>query len=166
MASACCSPLSYLVFTARMFGFSRQHPLRRILVAMWACWFVVLLSEPAMLHSCPMHDGAPGSVGVAEGHTGHHGSHAANAAVDGSRDLTAPDQGAPQQAAPHACTCIGDCSASTIVVPTAAAPMSWLAGIIDIAPVIGVAHQSVPAAPDFVLPFANGPPLMSWSRSA
>lgn len=151
-----------------MFDFSGQHPLRRFVIALWACWFVVLIGEPAVLHSCPMHDGpgAVGAVGSAGAHSGHQMSHMPGMATGGKATAPTGDQGAPEEAAPHACTCIGACSASVTVAPATQAPLSWLAGIIDIAPVLHIVHQLVPVEPDFVLPFANGPPSMSWSRNA
>lgn len=145
--------------------FSRQHPLRRIMVSLLACWFVVSISEPAMLHSCPMHDGtAASSEGSAHGE--HHMSHMPAAPTGENAVASATDHAPPEPTAPHACTCMGDCSASVTVAPTSIARMGWLAGIIDIATNVSVAHQVVPVDADFVLPFANGPPLMSWSRNA
>lgn len=148
-----------------MFDVSRQHPLRRFLVALWACWFVVLITEPAMLHSCPMHDGAGASHAGAGEHGGHQMGHSASAG-EMAGEMGPTTDAPPDNAAPHVCTCIGDCSASATVVPSYAIAMSWLAGIIELAPVLPMAHQAVPVESDFILPFANGPPPLSRSHNA
>ena len=121
----------------------RRHPFSRALIALWSCWFALLLSESAMLHACPMHDGIAAEAMAADGHGGHH----ASSGQDG------------EQPATHSCSCIGHCSASSPLAPSTAGSLSWLAGVIDIAPEVAMAQQLVPVEPDYLLPFANGPPL-------
>ena len=165
MAVRACRPRRRLDFTtfvpkfqSSMSVFSRQHPLRRMMVAFLACWFVVSISEPAVLHSCPMHDGT--SV-TASGNS--HGEHQMSHMPAGAagENASGTQQTLPEHTAPHSCTCMGDCSASATVAPTSVARMTWLAGIIDIATELWVAHPAAPVDADFVLPFANGPPMVA-----
>src|SRR5688572_8825176 len=68
-------------------------PVARLITALFAVWFALVLVEPAMLHACPVHHAAaaPASAG---GHA--HGGHDAAASL-------------PPQAGAH-CMCLGDCA--------------------------------------------------------
>jgi len=111
----------------------------RALLAVWGLWFTAALSEPAGLHTCPMHGAhamaqASGAHGSAE-HAGH------NVPSHSSKD----------------CTCLGLCCAASIASPR-----------VSIQPaVVSVQHETASFSPDaaaprivraHALPFANGPP--------
>lgn len=117
----------------------------RLAAALLALWLVVVTAEPSWLHACPAHDGAA-TAGVADGHAGHGGSH------------DAPASGG-QGSGSHACTCVGDCATTAPVALPLAASVP-VAPVLDVAlrarAIAGSAHR--PVAPDFLLPFANGPP--------
>src|SRR3954465_14702229 len=120
--------------------------LSRPFAALFALWFALVMGDPMVLHSCPMHGAQHGMH--AGGHAGGH-----EAAHGGSTDTS------HHGGTSNICTCVGQCSASvavallpappTFTVPAhVAQPDSWLeqpAGY-------------VPASPDLRLPFANGPP--------
>ncbi len=101
-------------------------------------WFVVVTTEPAALHLCPVH-AAPVST---EGHAGAH---------------------AHQQPSPNgeqaACTCVGDCSAGGFSVALSSAEQRFTAAPprTSDGPGLEVELPRIPA-PAFFLPYANGPP--------
>jgi hypothetical protein len=120
--------------------------MHRLAAAVFSIWFVLVMVEPAALHSCPVH-GDHGSESVAPAvESGAHAGHDAPARSEHD----------------HAgCTCPGTCAGagSASAVPAA---------VIVIAPppaartTIGThaALLRAPARPPFVLPFANGPPAL------
>ena len=119
----------------------------RVLSAFVAVWLALVLGEPAVLHACPMHGGAPAAgvlaaAGVPDAAAGHH-EHGAPAAPSGG----------------HQCTCLGHCSApvgvaapaaAVALVPSADAASTRDRGLPD--------YEYVPVVAAHVLPFANGPP--------
>jgi hypothetical protein len=127
----------------------------RPLNAIFALWFAMVLGDPGVLHSCPMH-GGHGAVGAAAaaapaGHEGHsaHGSTSASSSAE-----TGQHRGTP---AP--CTCVGHCCAAPVVAPLPTVTSLHVpAAVAEVRHPLAVPSRDVPASPDTRLPFANGPP--------
>ena len=120
-----------------------------------ALWVALVLGEPSLVHSCPVHGGGAAAVG-------QHGDMA------GMAGHAAATHGAPAsnrdggQRHHHACTCPGDCT-STGTGPAALLPSPDVT--VDAAERLVVAAAAPTAesrrarpAPPHALPFANGPP--------
>lgn len=132
----------------------RGSLLHRSLAGIFAAWFVGVMVDSALMHSCPMH-GIPGIQAEAA----HHDSAPQPAldeahAHDGHGAAATSGDEAPTESC---CTCVGDCG-----VP----PLAWtpLAGVVPVPDVAATAdrglpvHEYVAVAAAHVLPFANGPP--------
>ena len=111
-------------------------------------WLGLVITEPVPIGSCPMH-----------------GSHAVHrvAAEHASNHPLASHGGAPKKAS-HQCTCIGDCSASSVsfsaIVPKfAEAPAASVALLPDPLPAANVVSRAI--SREHALPPANGPPAIS-----
>jgi hypothetical protein len=111
-------------------------------------WLGLVITEPLPLDACPMH-GIHSMHGIAAtGHATHSMSHGAHHGSD--------------KTASHQCTCIGDCSAG---VGSALAPA--LVGnigariVFAASGVIRGAARSLGGSAEHLLPFANGPPVLS-----
>ena len=122
-------------------------PLARLARTLFALWFALVLGDPGVLHSCPMHGGHGGHSAVA-GHQAHAAAHHA-----------AAGEHTPQQSGP--CTCVGSCCAAAVAAPITVAE-SFVA-----APFVAQPHVVVPwretvlaRSPDLRLPFPNAPPLV------
>jgi hypothetical protein len=133
----------------------------RPFVALFALWFAVVLGDPGLLHSCPMHGGhgtahAAASTGDAMPAHGAHASHDGTATSTAQHDA---QQGAPHHQKTGPCTCVGQCCAVSAVasVPVVAA-MHVPATVSRAGQPLAVALGDAPASPDTRLPFANGPP--------
>jgi hypothetical protein len=115
----------------------------RVFAVFMAFWLAFSLTEPALLHACPVHSG--GSVAPESGHA----AHGANA----SHHQQPTDGGTT-----HQCTCLGSCSSASPIglkSPTLA--------LVDLTTVAtrdsGLPdHVYVPVAAEHVLPYQNGPP--------
>jgi hypothetical protein len=127
------------VCPALYFAHVRMNAWFRALLAVWGLWFTAALSEPAGLHTCPMHSGhaiaqASGAHGSAE-HAGH------SAPSHHSKD----------------CTCLGLCCAASILSPR----VSIQPAVVSVQPETATFSPDR-AAPRIVrahtLPFANAPP--------
>ena len=115
----------------------RHHWLKRACTALVLLWFVVATTEPAALHLCPVH-GAPAS---AEQHAAGH-SHS---------DHTSGGQAT--------CTCLGDCSAGNFSLAFASPEERFVAEVPrNDGALPSPLEQPRAVAPDFLLPYANGPP--------
>ena len=114
----------------------------RALGALWAFWFAAAIVEPVTLHPCPMHDGihAMSMAGMAHA-TGH------------DRDAHHDGQGAQ-----HHCNCLGACSSATAVGLPGHTVVPRIATVAIVPVLVPAAPDVAPSTPDFVLPFANGPP--------
>lgn len=112
----------------------------RVVSALLAVWLAIVLAEPAALHVCPAHDGM-----AAE--SGGHGAHVHH---------DAEDSGVPAQ-----CACLGHCAgASSPGLPSIAAGVPAPAWVIASAAVAVDFDFAAPPVPH-LLPFANGPPVLS-----
>ncbi len=100
------------------------------------------------LVSCPLHDSSPES-------TSFHGNHA------GSHDVGPGYVSGPEPSAPvdHACSCLGlCCPGSSPAAPVSHAPALTTALLVG--PLLAARGESRILEPrDWLLPFANGPPL-------
>jgi hypothetical protein len=147
---------------------SPRNWLRRPFAALLAVWFALVMVEPAALHSCPVHAGhaaaghgpaagepAP-SVGMAGG---AHSAHMSGASVTESG--RADDAGAPGSPHHADCTCPGACTASSgaIALPAAVLVRPLTITIVGVSPIPTTVAPASARAP-FILPFANGPPLL------
>ena len=114
--------------------------MRRLLVLL-PLWLAFAIADPGFLHSCPMHGGMPAATQThSAGHAHHH---------------------APQPPEHHhgACTCIGACTAASVIFAPTGATTIVLGSIVD-------THVATPAFTSRVsaresqyrLPFSNGPP--------
>src|SRR4051812_27242834 len=99
----------------------RNRPFRRVAAALLNLLFLLAWGEPVGLQPCPMHDGVGAAssttapTGTAAVGTVHHRAPMAMAPASGH------DHGAHPQAG-HACSCLGNCSASVgAVAPVAQA---------------------------------------------
>jgi hypothetical protein len=128
---------------------TRRSLWRRSVAALFAPWLMVVMAEPAALHTCAMH----------AGHMVRMADMAASA--DAGHHMDAPDAdqapGTPEHSSHH-CTCLGGCCAASPVATPSAPELSWV-------PVehrrgdSPIADEQRPAiSAEHVLPFANGPP--------
>jgi hypothetical protein len=125
-------------------------------------WFALVTAEPALLHSCPVHSGTSSSHAAAAAEHAEHdfaaGAHAshADAATPAAHESPAHDGDAPEQ---HRCACIGDCSSGAVITglpaarPSVVASVQWIVRT-SIAP----GDAPLVTAPEFLRPYANGPP--------
>jgi hypothetical protein len=120
---------------------------KRPLAAFLGMWFLLVMIEPESVHSCPVH-----SATLSGGHPAHTAHHSAAQSHHQSPDKPAA-----------ACSCPGDCAASTFnAVPSTAD------NLVDTSSQFAeAAHVSVESIrvsqPDFFLPFAIGPPAESFA---
>ena len=144
---------------------TRRARWTRPFVALFALWFAVVLGDPGLLHSCPMHGGHGGHGGAhAAASTGGaqhaHGAHATQeVASAGAAQHEAPP-GAPHHDSTGPCTCVGQCCAvSAVASVPVVAEMHVPTTVSRAGQPLVVALGHAPAAPDTRLPFANGPPI-------
>jgi hypothetical protein len=147
---------------------TRRARWTRPFIALFALWFAVVLGDPGLLHSCPMHGGHGAAHAAASAGDVHqaHGAHGAHASDDvaSAGAMQHDAQHDAQQSAPHhgktgPCTCVGHCCAVSAVasVPaTSAVHVPTTLARAEQPLVVALGHA--PAAPDTRLPFANGPP--------
>jgi hypothetical protein len=113
--------------------------------ALFALWFAMVLGDPGVLHSCPMHGGAHAVASAHASHdqAAHHASHE-----------SAPDKSSAAQ-----CSCVGHCCAATAAAPLPlVAPFAVPSHVANSTARPEQPSDDVPSSPDVRLPFANGPP--------
>jgi hypothetical protein len=135
----------------------RLARISRPLNALFALWFALVLGDPGVLHSCPMHGGHgaahSAATATAPATPAGHAAHGAPAAEHAAADA------APHHDAPVTCSCVGHCCAASAV-----APLPQVTALHVPEPVAEPRHplaapaSVAPTAPDLRLPFANGPP--------
>ncbi len=127
----------------------RLSSLSRPFAAMFALWFAMVLGDPGVLHSCPMHGGHAAQTKGAPGHQQHAAAHERAASHDSSR--------MPAPTAP--CTCVGHCCATPATAPLPTVPTFVVpAAVADETSLPELAGGELSASADVRLPFANGPP--------
>jgi hypothetical protein len=138
----------------------RRNFISRVLAGVLATWLAVCLAEPVQLHTCTMHGGlgiAQTPVGGAHAGVSPAAEHGVGRAGGGHSHH---DQGSEGQS--RQCTCLGDCNGGSSPIGVAAAGISLVAVAITEASAAEVAYDSPrEVAPDFLLPFSNGPPTDS-----
>jgi hypothetical protein len=117
--------------------------LHRSVGTLIAIWFVLVMVEPAALHACPVHGDHEMATVVADADATH----------------AAHETPAPPEHDHAACTCPGDCTASSVGsgIPSAPAVVADARSSRARVIVRGALLRELARAP-FVLPFANGPP--------
>lgn len=133
----------------------------RPFVALFALWFAVVLGDPGLLHSCPMHGGHGGARAAASTGGAQHaqGAHSSRDVASAGAMQHDAQQGAPHQDKTGPCTCVGQCAAASAVAAVPVVAEMHVPTTISRAeqPLL-VALGHAPAASDTRLPFANGPP--------
>jgi hypothetical protein len=139
-------------------------PMRRLarlfrpLHALFALWFAMVLGDPGVLHSCPMHSGHGAGHGAATAAADAtipdaHAMHGARVAEHASHEAPAPEK------APAPCSCVGHCCAVTSVAPLpTVAALHVPEAVAEVRHPLAEPSGDAPASPDLRLPFANGPP--------
>ncbi|MBX6332408.1 MAG: hypothetical protein IRY91_11225 [Gemmatimonadaceae bacterium] len=117
----------------------------RALGAFSALLFAAAIVEPVTLHPCPMHDGIPAMSMAGAAHTMGQG-HGAHHHDQGTR---------------HHCNCLGACSSATGVGLPGHTVVPRIATVAIVPVLVPAAPSATPSTPDFVLPFANGPPSIA-----
>ena len=127
----------------------RLRRLSRPLNAIFALWFAIVLGDPGVLHSCPMH-GGHGGRHAATAHAGH-AMHVAQP--------TATSDAAEHHDAPAPCPCVGQCCAASTVAPVPTVPAVHVPeAVAEVQHPLPLPSTDAPASPDLRLPVANGPP--------
>ena len=120
--------------------------LRRALLTLFSLWFVAVLGDQGVLHSCPMRGSHAGHGSAAA--TLDHLSHGHAAAEHHGK---APAGGT--------CTCMGHCCATAAVANTPVVASLVVPAVVahttGFPPLVA---SDAPRLPDHRLPFANGPP--------
>lgn len=114
-------------------------PLRRIAAALCVTWLSLLLAEVPGLHACAVHSD---TVSVSSHHSASQHNH-------NTDSKTHKDQ----------CSCLGTACCTAALVPTGQS----LVAALQIPPtnqefVRPRPRESLPGSPEFITPFANGPP--------
>ncbi|GAC1479357.1 MAG: hypothetical protein NVS1B4_23870 [Gemmatimonadaceae bacterium] len=124
----------------------------RALATVLATWFAFLVAEPfAVMHQCPMHDGAPASQAT-------HGAHETARGDGHAHGAPAPQRHSPHTAH-HQCTCVGDCGGAGTVGLASDGATLLLAADVAAARDTGLPeYEYIAAWIQYVLPFENGPP--------
>jgi hypothetical protein len=127
-----------------------------IVASVMSVWLAICLAEPMQLHTCVMHGGLAIDV---DGHTAAgdatHLSASAEHHAGHSHGQSGHDTHSRQ------CSCLGDCSVgkTPIVLPTA--PRQLEASTVHTTTVEFTYSSPSLDAPQFLLPFSNGPPTAS-----
>src|SRR5471030_929389 len=87
----------------------------RALIAIWGLWFATALSEPAGMHSCPMH--------------GNHAAHAHHDAASSGASHAPTDH---DKHTPAGCTCLGMCCCSHAAAVTECSTELPAASLVDV----------------------------------
>ena len=128
----------------------QRSPATRVLAAVFAPWFAIVMAEPAALHQCAMHAGH--AVHVAAPAMGH--AHGMQAHGDDT-----PAHAPGEDSAARYCTCLGGCCAAAPVAVPVASELSRIPSQVRAVPRPHPVEEVVSAAAEHLLPFANGPPV-------
>jgi hypothetical protein len=121
----------------------------RPFAALFALSFAMVLGDPGLLHSCPMHGAHAMQASSGSAHAMHGAANTHLASTGGSQ----------KQAPTGPCTCVGHCCATTAVAPLPKlATFAVPAHVAQLVAYPELPSDEVPPSPDFSLPFANGPP--------
>jgi hypothetical protein len=125
----------------------------RPFAALFALWFAVVLGDPGVLHSCPMHGNYAAPVAATE-----HSEHAMHGGAT-AHHVDAPSESSHQHGPQGPCTCVGHCCATPAVAPLPTVVIFTVpAHVAQPTQRPELSSDDAPASPDLRLPFANGPP--------
>jgi hypothetical protein len=126
----------------------RRNWIVRSLASAFSVWLAVSMVEPVQLHACAMHGG------LAIEQAGMHGAHGHSAAGH--------SHGQHNDGKSHQCSCLGDCNGGSGSIGLTATAVSLFAAVVNDGSSARFDYIS-PAlvAPQFLLPFGNGPPSSS-----
>lgn len=118
---------------------------------------VVVWSDDAGLHGCPIHDAigveAPTSVSGTDHSSGGHQHSAAEHAPGTDSHADGHD---------HVCTCVGSCQGAGNAPLATIASVETLESVPELIAAPAALHnQELPNAPAFLLPFSQGPPHLA-----
>ena len=132
----------------------RRSLAARMFASLFSVWFAITLAEPAALHVCPMHNASAHGTQTATQVDATH-----DAALHAMHAHTSPTSAPGGSHSGIHCTCLGSCTASSAgaVLPSAVASLGDAATFV-VARVPTAPTARVVEAPEFFLPFANGPP--------
>jgi hypothetical protein len=135
----------------------------RVFATLFSLWLGVCLVEPVPLHVCAMH----GGLAIKNHRAGLSGS-VSHAATDetGSRHPMAGHHH-NDQSTDHPwrqCSCLGDCATGTSTSAVVSSGITLGESLLFQTSTAGQADLSAPLVqPHFLLPFSNGPPVLSRS---
>jgi len=141
----------------------RRNWVYRAFAGIISAWLVICLVEPAQLHTCAMHGGLAigGAHAIAHGTGGHAGSAAHHAAPSPAAASTQSHHDRDSDSQSHQCSCLGDCSVGKTPLSLPGATAALQAAPIGRVAVTPAGEVPAITAPQFLLPFANGPPAIS-----
>jgi hypothetical protein len=123
-----------------------------------ALWLAVCLAEPVQLHTCAMHGGLAIEVGSVATHS--HAATMEHLATNAGAGHFHHGQNTDSQS--RQCSCLGDCSTGRAPIGFAAANVALPTVAIIQGSATDFAYDSPRiVAPQFLLPFSNGPPAGS-----
>jgi len=119
-----------------------------------AVWFPLVVGEPGVLQSCPMHGGAVATTtSTAPAAHSHHAAASAEVSHGSHAPASAPSHGH------HACSCIGACAGSAAVALTTSAPeLPAVTVAYRPASILPSGERLARPAPSFSRPYTTGPP--------
>lgn len=129
----------------------------RSFASVLSLWLAVCMAEPVQLHTCAMHGGL-----AIEQTSGSHAQSAmshsmATHPAAGHSHHDQNNDGQSQQ-----CSCLGDCNAGSGPLGVLPVVVSLLSPVVRNRPSAGFDYSSPRlVAPNFLLPFGNGPPTGS-----
>jgi hypothetical protein len=134
----------------------------RAFAGLASLWLAICMVAPTQLHTCVMHGGLAIDVVSHSGsqngapHHGGNGAHHNDVAAAASGEHAHHGQGS----SPHSqqCSCIGDCSAGRAPVDAPVAQTLLNAPTVRRATISFNYASASFDAPQFLLPFSNGPP--------
>jgi hypothetical protein len=137
----------------------RRSWISRSLASVLALWLAVCLAEPVQLHICVMHGGLAMEQMAAPGMHGHSSTiqHHPTHGFAGHFKHNPNSDNESQQ-----CSCLGDCNSGRAPIRIAAAGVSLPTVAIIEGSATDFAYDTPRiVAPQFLLPFSNGPPAGS-----
>lgn len=137
----------------------RRSWISRSLASVLALWLAVCLAEPVQLHICVMHGGLAMEQMAAPGMHGHPSpiQHLSTHGLAGHFNHNPNSDNESQQ-----CSCLGDCNSGRAPIRMATTGVSLPTVAILEGPATDFAYDSPRiVAPQFLLPFSNGPPVGS-----
>ena len=137
----------------------RRSWISRSLASVLALWLAICLAEPVQLHICVMHGGLAMEQMTSPDLHGHSSTvqhHSTHGFAEHFNHNPNSDNESQQ------CSCLGDCNAGRAPIEITAAGISLPTIAIVEGSATDFAYDSPSVvAPQFLLPFSNGPPVGS-----